>query len=94
MEEHKRLMNDGETFMAMSNEISPPVLYAKPGQELTFASHEPFPVQLKSADGTLETALANPGDKHSTFIATTKPGKYELVSSHDANVKATLVVEE
>lgn len=94
MDEHKKLMNDGETFMAMNNEISPALLYASPGQELTFASHESFPVQLQTADGAYATGLANPGDAHSTFKAPMKPGRYEFVSSHDANVKAVLIVEE
>jgi len=94
MDEHKRLMNDGETFMAMSNEISPAVLYARPGQDLTFASHEPFPVQLKTVDGKYSTLLAQPGDPHSIFKAPMTPGRYEFVSSHDASVKAAVIVEQ
>jgi len=94
MDEHKKLMDDGETWMAMSNEISPALLHASPGQELTFASHENFPIQLKTADGAYSTPLANPGDPHSAFTAPTKPGRYEFVSSHDASVKAVLIVEE
>ncbi len=94
MEEHKRLMNDGETFMAMSNEISPAVLYVRPGQELTFASHEPFPVQLKTSDGKYSTIVAQPGDPHSSFSAPMTPGRYEYLSSRDENVRAVLIVEE
>jgi len=94
MDEHKKLMDDGETWMAMGNEISPALLHASPGQELTFASHENFPIELKTADGAYATPLANPGDAHSTFKAPMKPGRYEFVSSHDATVKAVLIVEE
>lgn len=94
MEEHMKLMDDGQTVMAMIGELNPKVLFVTPGQELAFASHENFDVQLKTKDGEHMTVLAKPGSEHTTFTAPMKPGRYEYYSSHDPNVFVTIVVEE
>lgn len=94
MEEHMRLMDDGKTVMAMVGQLNPKVIYATPGQELVFASHENFDIQLKTKDGNFMTVLAKPGSEHTTFTAPPKPGRYDYYSSHDPKIFVTIVVEE